>query len=177
MVRKAALAAAAMAALAGCAAAGAGGAVPPGRAAGPFPDAAFALVLDRAALEAFLARLPAPAAERVRQDLADATLPAAIAFLGTAPTAGHRVEIQSVRVRPGGVVEVVVRHEAPPSDALVAQVLTYPVAVAPAPGERLPEGLREVRFLAPDGRIIARTRPRAGSGQRTTGVQPQQSRR
>ncbi len=129
------------------------------RAAGPFPDAACALLTDREALAAYLARLPPPAAEAVRARLADGALPAAVVFLGTAPTAGYRVEVRSVRVRPGGTVEIVVHHEAPPPDALVAQVLTYPVAVRPVPAARLPEGLREVRCLTPDGRLLARARP------------------
>ncbi len=137
----------------------AGDAPRPARAAGPFPDAACALLTDRTGLAAFLARLPPPAAEAVRERLADGGLPAAVFFLGTAPTAGYRVEIRSVRVRPGGTVEITVRHEAPPPDALVAQALTYPVAVRPVPARRLPEGLREVRFLTVDGRLLARARP------------------
>ncbi len=169
-MRRRAVAALALVALA--TAACAGDATRAARAAGPFPDAACALLTDRAALAAFLARLPPPAAEAVRERLADGALPAAVVFLGTAPTAGHRVEIRSVRVRPGGTVEIGVHHEAPPPDALVAQVLTYPVAVRPVPAARLPEGLREARCLTPDGRLLARARPGETARQRPLGPPP-----
>jgi hypothetical protein len=65
-------------------------------------------------------------------------------FLGTRPTAGFQVEITGVREQDGAlVVEYVERR--PPSDAMVAQVLTAPFHLVTVPRHEGP-----VRFTHPD---------------------------
>jgi len=124
----------------------------------PFPGAAFAVLPHEAALEAFLDRLPPAAARAVRERLPEGGPPVVVAYLGTAPTAGYSVRIGPVRIEASRLV-VTLGWETPPPDAMVAQVLTHPVAVRRL--ERLPPAPYEVRFLGPDGRPL--TGRRAGA--------------
>ncbi len=65
-------------------------------------------------------------------------------FLGARPTAGYRVEVVSVVTDASGSL-VRYREQAPPSDAVTAQVLTYPFVVVSVPTLRPPVRFESIR--------------------------------
>jgi len=71
-------------------------------------------------------------------------------FWGLKPTGGYRVEVVSGRVE-GGVAEFVLNLVSPPPGALTTQALTSPFVLIEIRGE-----VSEVRFLDPEGRLLAR---------------------
>jgi hypothetical protein len=78
-------------------------------------------------------------------------------FRGQLPTAGYGVEIELVRVTETGGVVVEVSLQNPAKDALLAEVLTYPVDVAVVPrSEALDPAVADWVALTADGQPMAR---------------------
>ena len=84
-------------------------------------------------------------------------------FRGAMPTAGYGVEIEEVRTF-DSYVEVTVSFTDPGHDALVAQVITYPVAVRIVPRTDVPE-VATVNWIAvtPEGEGFAKFSAGAGN--------------
>lgn len=126
------------------------------------PDARFGLFLDAGTLQRFLAELPIPAAEQVRQRLGlldgDA---AVVAFLGTVSGEGGDVRIRDLRAH-DGAVNVVVEIRYARADVSATVHYVYPIDARRIARTALPDPPFDVVFRTPEGVVLfrqARVRP------------------
>ncbi|WP_435104042.1 protease complex subunit PrcB family protein [Arhodomonas sp. AD133] len=75
-------------------------------------------------------------------------------WLGERPTAGYGLSLADSRQQ-GDRLELVVRRQTPPADAMVAQVITYPCLIVTVPRT----GYSTLQVVDDDGANLGRLRP------------------